>query len=186
MKKIIWLLISRWLSRYWQTSFILGWAVRFNTFFFFFSPLKNEKRMCRDFYGAGPSKKSCKFTIYFVAAELNRWAFLSLVYSQHQKCNVRVSLFKSCSFFSCPFWASWQVKLVGVWCMNILKNTQQQLHSNGATSRCVEISPHIGPLCIFTSTQPHSTPLKFILRRGPLKGCVAPFVSAVPLIKIAA
>lgn len=38
-----------------------------------------------------------------------------------------------------------------------------------STSCSVEISPHIGPLCTFTSTQPHSTPLNFILRRGPLK-----------------
>lgn len=37
-----------------------------------------------------------------------------------------------------------------------------------STSCSVEISPHIGPLCTFTSTQPHSTPLNFILRRGPL------------------
>lgn len=50
----------------------------------------------------------------------------------------------------------------------------------------VEISPHIGPLCTFTSTQPHSTPLNFILRRGPLKGHIAPFASAVLLIKIGA
>lgn len=54
------------------------------------------------------------------------------------------------------------------------------------TSCSVEISPHIGPLCTFTSTQPHSTPVNFILRRGPLKGHVAPFVSAVLLIKIGA
>lgn len=54
------------------------------------------------------------------------------------------------------------------------------------TSCSVETSPHIGPLCTFTSTQPHSTPLNFILRRGPLKGHVAPFVSAVLLIKIGA
>lgn len=52
------------------------------------------------------------------------------------------------------------------------------------TSCSVEISPHIGPLCTFTSTQPHSTPLNFILRRGALKGHVAPFASAVLLIKI--
>lgn len=58
-------------------------------------------------------------------------------------------------------------------------------HQQG-TSCSMEISPHIGPLCIFTSTQPHSTPLNFILRRGPLKGCVASFVSAMLLIKIAA
>lgn len=55
-----------------------------------------------------------------------------------------------------------------------------------STSYSMEISPHIEPLRIFTSTQPHSTPLIFILRRGPLKGHVAPFVSAVLLIKIAA
>lgn len=51
------------------------------------------------------------------------------------------------------------------------------------TSRSMQISPHINPLCIFTSTQPHS--LIFILRRGPLKGHVAPFVGAMLLIKIA-
>lgn len=55
-----------------------------------------------------------------------------------------------------------------------------------STSCSVEISPHIGPLCTFTSTQPYSTLLNFILRRGPLKGCIAPFVNAVLLIKIAA
>lgn len=54
------------------------------------------------------------------------------------------------------------------------------------TSCAVEISPHIGPLCTFTSTQPHSTPLNFILRRGPLEGHIAPFVSVVLLIKIGA
>lgn len=52
------------------------------------------------------------------------------------------------------------------------------------TSPSMQISPHIDLLCIVTSTQPHS--LIFILRRGLLKGHIAPFVSAVQLIKIAA
>lgn len=78
------------------------------------------------------------------------------------------------------------MKLVGVWCASSCEEPSAALPLQQGTSRGVEISPHIGPLGIFTSTQPHSTPLNFILRRGPLQRRVAPFVGAALLMKIAA
>lgn len=78
------------------------------------------------------------------------------------------------------------MKLVGVWCVTAAEEPSAAVPLQRATSRGVEISPHIGPLGIFTSTQPHSTLLNFFLRRAPLQRRVAPFVGAALLMKIAA
>lgn len=121
----------------------------------------------------------------FSSIPLKLLRFLSLVYSQHQKCNVRVSLFKVVAFQLLVL-EELTGETGGCLVYEFFEEPSTAVTLQQGTSCSVEISPHIGPLCIFTSTQPHSTPLKFILRRGPLKGHVAPFVSVMLLIKIAA
>lgn len=134
---------------------------------------------------------SPKSTIHFVES-LNCWAFFfflflflfyipSLVNSKSV-----VSGFHSWKVGKCSVLGELTGEAGGCLVRERLWRTLGSGSTRAATSRGVEISPHIGPLCIFTSTQPHSTPLNFILRRGPLERSVAPFVGAALLMKIAA